>query len=310
MALGGIYNDDFDKLLNPPWLELIKKLESPTKLQAFAQQETSVMKFARGLEKADHLLSLTFNNSKITQAIEQLENQNSLMDSVLRQSESVRKFQSIVNSSPLSLIYRQQQKETENLLSKLNQLSSFKALTQLQNSPFPESLSLATTLEVDAIQPIDETFLEIDSQISEEVSAASDFNDLPEKTKKRLLYLFHFYILPLIFIYLTPYILGNVDNVKQELKSISTEVEVRSFSRSPNKNFDRSLLTGFRITKVHSLSFRDGPSMKSNIITGLPIGTLVEVIDKSNRSWLLVEVEVNGSLEQGWIARRYTVRFK
>jgi hypothetical protein len=50
--------------------------------------------------------------------------------------------------------------------------------------------------------------------------------------------------------------------------------------------------------------------MKSNVITGLPIGTLVDVIDKANRSWLLVEVEVNGSIEQGWISRRHTVFFK
>jgi len=50
--------------------------------------------------------------------------------------------------------------------------------------------------------------------------------------------------------------------------------------------------------------------MKSEIITSLPIGSLVEVLDSSNRSWLLVEVEVNGELEQGWVFRRYTTYFK
>ena len=50
--------------------------------------------------------------------------------------------------------------------------------------------------------------------------------------------------------------------------------------------------------------------MKSEIITILPVGTLVEIIDKSDRSWLLVEVEIDGVLEQGWISRRYTAYFK
>lgn len=50
--------------------------------------------------------------------------------------------------------------------------------------------------------------------------------------------------------------------------------------------------------------------MKSEVITTLPIGALVEVIDKSHRSWLLVEAEIDGELEQGWVSRRYTSYFK
>tara|TARA_R110002074_G_scaffold373069_2_gene548764 strand:+ start:14506 stop:15450 length:945 start_codon:yes stop_codon:yes gene_type:complete len=309
MVRGGIYSDNFQKLLNPSWLELIKKLESPTNLQSFAQHETGVMKFARELEKANQLSSLAFNNSETMRSIERLTNQDNLMRSILRQPESMRKFQGIVNSTPLSSIVRQQ-KGAENLLAKLNQLSSFKALTQLQNSPFSGDLSLAITLNIDTPQSIDESLLEIDSQISEEVSAASDFNDLSEKTKKILLYLFSHCFLPFLVSCYAAYVMQNADDAKVELQSVSTAAEVRSFSRSANTKFDRSLLAGFRITTAHSLHFREGPSMKSNVITGLPIGTLVDVIDKANRSWLLVEVEVNGSIEQGWISRRHTVFFK
>ena len=56
---------------------------------------------------------------------------------------------------------------------------------------------------------------------------------------------------------------------------------------------------------------REKPNMKSNIIDRLPIGTLIEIIGKSdNRSWLLVEVEINGEIEQGWVLRTYTEYFK
>lgn len=50
--------------------------------------------------------------------------------------------------------------------------------------------------------------------------------------------------------------------------------------------------------------------MKSKIITELPIGTLVEIIDKTNRSWLFVEVELDGEYKQGWISQRLTIYFK
>jgi len=304
-----VIDNNFETVLKPSWLKFVEKLNSPTGIQAFAQHETGVMKFMREMDKANHLSSLAFNNSKITTSIEQLTNQNNFVRSTLRQSKSMSNLQRIINSSPLTEIYRQQS-GTEQLLSKLNQLSSFKALTQLQNSPFSGELPFDATNGVNTVPQIDASLLEIDSQISEEISAATDFNDLSEKTKKLLNYLYHCYFLPLVFICLSHDIVESVDNVRKGLQSISTASEVRSFSRSSNKNFDRSLLTGFRITTARSLRFRDGASMKANILTELPIGTLVEVIDKSNRSWLLVEVEIDGSFEQGWVARRHTVFFK
>jgi len=304
-----VIDNHFEKLLNPSWLKFVEKLNNPTGLHAFAQHETGVMKLVREMEKANQLSSLAFNNSKIMTSIERLTNQNNFVRSILRQSESMSKLQRIVNSSPLTEIYRQQS-GTEQLLSKLNQLSSFKALTQLQNSPFSGELPFDSTIGVNTVPQIDASLLEIDSQISEEISAATDFNDLSETTKKILLHVYYVYFLPIFFICLSPYIIESVDNVRKGLQSISTASEVRSFSRSPNKNFDRSLLTGFRITTARSLRFRDGSSMKANVLTELPIGTLVEVIDKSNRSWLLVEVEIDGSFEQGWVARRHTVFFK
>jgi hypothetical protein len=50
--------------------------------------------------------------------------------------------------------------------------------------------------------------------------------------------------------------------------------------------------------------------MKSDIIVQLDTGTLVEVLDKSNRTWLLIEITDGDEIIQGWISRRYTVYFK
>ena len=76
--------------------------------------------------------------------------------------------------------------------------------------------------------------------------------------------------------------------------------------KNPNIGFDKNLLKNYRVIIGSQINLRNEPSIKSNIITTLPIGTLVEIVEKYNRSWLLIEVEINGEVEQGWILRRYT----
>ena len=104
--------------------------------------------------------------------------------------------------------------------------------------------------------------------------------------------------------------MSNAEVARVELESISTTSEVMSFARSANPKIDRAALRGFRITTASSLNFRKLPSMKSEIAATLPIGSLVEVLGGSIKSWLFVEVEIDGELKQGWISRRYTTYFK
>lgn len=203
-----------------------------------------------------------------------------------------------------------QQSEAFKQISQISNLASFKALASLDNSPFPQGPALAFASEMGNTDIIDGSLKEIDAQISAEIYSQTDFNALSDKTKSILLYLYHYYFLPVLLSCLSAYMMANAVEARKELASISTPTEVRKFTRAPNHNFDRSSLKGFRVTTVQSLHFREGPSMKSEIITTLPIGSLVEVIDKSHRSWLLVEVEIDGALEQGWVSRRYTAYFK
>ena len=102
----------------------------------------------------------------------------------------------------------------------------------------------------------------------------------------------------------------NAIEARKETVAITTPQDAKNFVKKPNKKFDRTALKGFRVITANTLNLRENPGMKSEIITTIPIGTLVEVIDKSDRSWLLVEVEIDGNLELGWISRRYTAYFK
>ncbi|CAH0991717.1 hypothetical protein SIN8267_01831 [Sinobacterium norvegicum] len=344
-----------ERLINPPWLDSIRRMEKQmsiaslafqeseamrsirklsdtTRLASLAFNESELMKTARIAAESSRLASLAFNESEAMKSIRKFSESNQFAALALQESEAMKSFRAVAESTRLSTIAFQQsevtkqlqhlaktsqmasialhQSEAFNQISQLSNLASFKALASLNNTPFPESVVMAFTTEMGGEEISDESLIEIDAQISEEISSHTDFNALSEKTKSILLYLYHNYFLPIFLSCLSAYMMTNAIEARKELESVTTPYEVRAFVRSSSRKFDRAALSGFRVTTVDSLHFRDGPSMKSEVITNLPIGTLAEVIDKSHRSWLLVEVEINGVLEQGWVSRRYTAYFK
>ena len=348
-------DEKLEKLINPPWLGAIRRMEEQanisacafrqsgaltataklmkaTKLSSLAFQESELMKAARSISETTRMASLAFRESEALKSVKQLTETNRIASLALQESEAmkmIRQFSESTKAVSLNLessrLFKSlettakasqfaaiafQQSEAAKQFANLGRLSSFNALADLANSPFSDSLIVARNLASAALLEVDEDLVDIDSQISAEVKDAKDFNELSEKTKSILLYIYHYYLLPVILSAFTAYIMSNAEVARVELKSLSTPGEVRSFARSANSKIDRAALRGFRITTTHSLNFRESPSMKSEISTSLPIGSLVEVIDGSNKSWLLVEVEIDGELKQGWIFRRYTTYFK
>lgn len=344
-----------ENIINPAWLESIRKMEKQFSLAASVLQESETMRTIRNLSEKTRLASLVFNESEVMKyariaadssrlaslafhgpdamkSIRQLTESSLLATLALQESDAMKSFKAVAESARLSsLAFQQsdiakqlqkfektshlasialQQSEAFKKISQISNLASFKALASLDNTPFLQSAALAFASEMGKTDTIDEYLREIDAQISDEIYLQTDFNALSDKTKSILLYLYHYCFLPILLSFLSTYMMANAVEARKELESISTPTEARQFTRTPNHNFDRASLKGFRVTVVHSLHFREGPSMKSEIITILPIGSLVEVIDKSHRSWLLVEVEIDGVLEQGWVSRRYTAYFK
>lgn len=194
-------------------------------------------------------------------------------------------------------------------LEQFKKYSSFKILSNLNESFFIEILK--TTLTTDDIEELSESSLaEIDADLTDKLKLGKGFGSYSEEDKKHLSYIFHTYLLPVLFIIFGILIAPHIQLAQEASKTLTTQQEVRAFTRSQSSTFDRRALKGYRFTMVNLLNFRDKPSMNSKVIDSLPIGTTVRVISKSDRSWLLVEVEINGELEQGWILRRYTTYFK
>ena len=348
-------NKSIEGIVNPPWLESIRKMQKQmsiaasvfqeseamreirefsesTRLASLAFNESEVMKSARIAAESTRLASLAFQESEAMKSIREFTESSRLATLALQESEALRSFKSVAESARLSSLAFQQSEAAKQLrdiaktsqlasiavqqseafknISQIRDMASFQALANLDNSPFPVNAGLAFVSESGSGNIVDESLKEIDAQICEEVSSQTDFNALSDETKSILIYLYHYYFLPVLLSCLSAYMMANAVEARKELESITTTAEAKQFTRAPSHKFDRSSLKGFRVTTVESLNFRESPSMKSEIVTTLPIGSLVEVIDKSHRSWLLVEVEIDGVLEQGWVSRRYTAYFK
>lgn len=191
----------------------------------------------------------------------------------------------------------------------LRNLDSFRSISRLNNSQFEEVLSTNLTQE-EITNFSSKPISEIDSDLSDGIKSGKNFSSYSEKDKKYLSYIFHTYLLPVVFIIFGILLAPHIEQAQEEAKILTTQQKVRAFTRSAPITFDRNALKGHRFTMINNLNFRDQPSMNSNVIDSLPIGTTVRVINKSYRSWLLIEVEINGELEQGWVLRRYTTYFK
>jgi len=348
-------NKEFEKLINPPWLESIQKLQKQTGFEVLAFQESETMRSIRKFSESTKLASLALSQSEFMKSAQVLAESSKLASLAFRESEAMKSIRELTKSSLFaafafqeseamkslraasesvrlsSIVFQQSdtakqlqnfaktsqlasialsQSESFKKFSQLSSLASFKALANLHNSPFSDISSVNFAAQLDTEQDFDKSLLEIDFQISEEILSESDFNALSERTKSILIYLYHYYFLPVLLGCLSAYMMTNAVEARKELESVSTQAEIKTFVRSSHSHFDSSALKGFRVTTADSLNFRQAPSMQSEVITILPIGSLLEIIDKSRRSWLLVEAEINGELEQGWVSRRYTTYFK
>lgn len=190
-----------------------------------------------------------------------------------------------------------------------SKLESFKVLSSFDGTSLNEILKTnLTTADIEGFS--ESSIAEIDAELSDEIKLEKDFSSYSEKAKK-ILYFFCTAILLSYLIGIASSITANYIQQFQEVsKTLETSREVKSFTRSSPPLIDRQALKGHRVTTANNLNFRHKPSINSNIIEILPIGTIVKVIEKSNRSWLLVEVEIGGEIEQGWVLRRYTTYFK
>ena len=197
---------------------------------------------------------------------------------------------------------------------------TMQALREFSNLPFTLAerervFSALDSIERTQIEPGEHPDFPIDQdiqlEIQRELEGNRDYKALSERAQVFLLYVYHYYLLPiLINCMIVPMIIAHTQKVQTELQENKTPAEVRSYVRNPVHGVNKELLKGYRVVTGSNVHLRKEPTMKSEIITKLPLGKLIKVLNKSNRSWLHVEVDIEEEIFVGWISRRYTTYFK
>ena len=65
-------------------------------------------------------------------------------------------------------------------------------------------------------------------------------------------------------------------------------------------------LNRIRVVRRDSVRLRTSPSMQAEVIEVLPVNQPLLVMNRDNRTWLLVRTVLNGEEIEGWINRSYT----
>lgn len=307
-------------------LKIAKDLDSTKSWVRYTASQNILLQFSKTFPQTNFLIG-----SEIEEMVKKLTESNAISASLIESLKLNKYFIDIIESAKLDFkpptqsifakgiprtsqvgelgIITSKITEVFKQYEQFKQYSSFNVLSNLNIDLLREIFK--TSLTMGDIEEFSESSLaEIESDLSDEIKSGKHFSSYSEKDKKYLSYIFHTYLLPVLFIIFGILIAPHIQQAQKESKILITQQEVRAFTRSAPIKFDRNALKGYRFTMISNLDFRDKPTMNSNVIDSLPIGTTVRVIDKSNRSWLLVEVEINSELEQGWVLRRYTTYFK
>ncbi len=95
----------------------------------------------------------------------------------------------------------------------------------------------------------------------------------------------------------------SLDSIKQGA-SIS---QVKKTARlAVGSKFDESALKLLRVTTAQNVRLRMLPAMNAKILFEMHKFQILHVLDKSNRDWLMVEVEIGEEKTIGWVSRRYS----
>ena len=99
-------------------------------------------------------------------------------------------------------------------------------------------------------------------------------------------------------------------NISGLFTSVKTPAEARAQARHLPSGADKSELQGFRVVTGLDIHLMDEPSRQAEAVLKIRIGSLVQVLDSTNRAWLYVSVMVDDELYEGWILRGYTKRIE
>lgn len=318
-------------LQQPKWLEtaktiakqsnrILKGVEQSELMQSFkrfdeiSRQASFALKnndsYSRLLESSK-LASNAFQEPQWLASAKAIAEQSNQILKNVEWVKSIKKFDEI--SRQASLAFKNNDSysrllESAKLASNLYGLDALESIANLKNSPLSKYNERLVSDYTETFYP-DEIY-DLNNDINTEIGENDDFEQLPLSVQSKIFYYLKFTFLTIFLNLISNYIYDQRELLAQSLNMLTQTSEVKSYVRKSQSRYDRDVLSGLRVVAGNNVNLRTQPSMKSDIIVQLDTGTLVEVLDKSNRTWLLIEITDGDEIIQGWISRRYTVYFK
>nr|WP_298380835.1 SH3 domain-containing protein [uncultured Halomonas sp.] len=270
-------------------------------------QNSPVVQMARDLEESPLMrMAREFQNSPVVQMTRDLE-ESPLM-------RMTREFQ---NSLVVQIMRDPQESPIIRVLSGPEFSSFMHALPRLSGTSFdPELIRQAGTIVQQAgyqqqagQEKVPEELAAVEEELGRLGQSSFDFYSLSEKGRHALAWLFYWIVLPFLINIATTMALEQFSEKVAVSEGITTRHGAKKLARCGNE-LERKVFAGCRVVTGYGLRLRDGPSMKAKIMTSLPLGKLIVVLDSSDRAWLHVEVDFEDDRIEGWVARRYTTRFR
>ena len=256
--------------------------------------------------------------SSMARAMQELQNSSAMqMARELQGSSIMRAVQELQNSSAMQMAQEIDDTPIMRALRGLELSSLMPALSRLTGTPFnPDLINQAVTLAHYAGQrgqpsqeDLPKELAAVEAELNGLGDGSLDFTSLSENARSALLWLLLYLVLPFLMSLASGVALERFNERAAVSENVSTPREAKRLARC-NDGLEKDIFAGCRVVTGSRLRLRDGASMKAQVITNLPLGKLIVVLDSYERAWLHVEVEIDDNLIQGWVARRYTTHFR
>lgn len=274
--------------------------------KAFPQQ--AAIEAAQKYSKSDNIIDFTWVDSPAYQftisRANSIASQIKLLKSPHQLEQMVKGVFPLLKPFELGLSHRQFLES----ISKHYHLESISIISKLKNSPLTKGY-VYHEYDIEVASAFNDDIYELDNTIVAEMYGNTDFFSLSPRLQNIIYYMINNVILPLIISLLASYLYGQSQQAQQAFTTLTSKTEVRQQARKMTSLYDKEALKGLRVIIGHNVQLRTTPSMKSSVITHLDIGKVVRIVDKSDKVWLLVEIEEEDEFIQGWVSRRYTQHF-
>jgi hypothetical protein len=184
--------------------------------------------------------------------------------------------------------------------------SLFNELKDQETEYIKNSLSEYLKIDVVVNNTSESEFKELEALAQPNI----DLKSIAINHQSRLIHFVKNHLLSVLLNFFVAYtVLYQQANTEERLLEVK---EMRELKRIVSKldSGTKTILVDHRVITGDKVRLRAEPSLKSYVLSKLPIGKLVEVLDSTNRSWLKVSLIIGNEEVEGWVARRYTLSFK